>query len=118
MSADRKRLPIGMLALLLAIFGWGLEYKTSLYQHWRDPHPSSIPPAKLLAEGEKCDIEKLAASSIDSSSQVKVSSQLLPAAGFERERSRFEQPLSSATFDARRKLQRQTQSFIRPPPFS
>jgi len=52
-SAKRARLPLGTLALLLALFGWGLQYKTSLYHSGKDLHSHSVPPAKLLSEAER-----------------------------------------------------------------
>ncbi len=52
-SAHRAHLPIGMLALLLALFSWGLQYKISLYDHWRHPRASTEPPAKLLTDAER-----------------------------------------------------------------
>lgn len=58
-AAHRARLPIGTLALLLAVFGWGLHYKISLYQDLGCSFSStSVPPAKLLSEAEKIHAAK------------------------------------------------------------
>ena len=50
--AHRARLPFGMLVLLLAVIGWGLEYKISLYRAIYLHSPSPL-PAKLLSEAER-----------------------------------------------------------------
>jgi len=58
----RSRLPIGTLVLLLAVFGWGLGYKTSLYHPGKHFRAASPNPAKLLTETEREDSGKRAAS--------------------------------------------------------
>jgi hypothetical protein len=50
-SASHARRPFGTLVILLALIGWGLQYKTSLYYH--PFQTSSAPPAKLLSEAER-----------------------------------------------------------------
>lgn len=53
-SMHRSRLLIGTAALLLAVFGWRLHYKTSLYQDQaKDLHSTLVPPAKLLSDAER-----------------------------------------------------------------
>jgi hypothetical protein len=56
MKVNGRRLQIvaalGTLYLALAVFGWGLQYKLSLYEH-SDDHASSIPDAKLLSQKER-----------------------------------------------------------------
>lgn len=69
----RAQLPIGALLLVIALFAWGLEYKTSLYKHWRHPHASSFPPAKLLTDAERPLPSKRAATSYVATSPVRVS---------------------------------------------
>jgi hypothetical protein len=53
-SVRRIRLNLGILLLLLAVFGWGVQYKTSLYAEQVPSHHSE-PPAKLLSEAERAD---------------------------------------------------------------
>jgi hypothetical protein len=50
-AIQRNRLPLGCLALLLALFMWGLDYKLSLYHGAELSHPT-VTPAKLLSEAE------------------------------------------------------------------
>lgn len=57
----RARLPIGTLVLLLAVFGWGLGYKISLYGFGKPSHAASPRHAKLLTEAERCAAEKRSA---------------------------------------------------------
>jgi len=50
-SVRRNWLPLGAMALLFAVFLWGLHYKLSLYHHGQQSR-SSFPPAKLLSDAE------------------------------------------------------------------
>jgi hypothetical protein len=43
---------LGVIFLALAVFGWGLQYKLSLYGHSSE-FPNSIPHAKLLSPKER-----------------------------------------------------------------
>jgi hypothetical protein len=43
---------IGILVLTIAVFGWGLQYKLSLY-HQSGSHSTSIAQAKLLTQKER-----------------------------------------------------------------
>lgn len=45
-------LALGLLMLSAAVFGWGLQYKLSLY-HGKDPVSHQIPEAKLLSQKER-----------------------------------------------------------------
>jgi hypothetical protein len=45
-------LPLGFLMLSLAVFGWGLQYKLSLYQS-KDSITHQAPVAKLLSQKER-----------------------------------------------------------------
>jgi hypothetical protein len=45
-------LALGLLMLSAAVFGWGLQYKLSLY-HGKDPISHQIPEAKLLSQKER-----------------------------------------------------------------
>jgi hypothetical protein len=45
-------LPLGLLMLSLAVFGWGLQYKLSLYQA-KNSIAHSTPEAKLLSQKER-----------------------------------------------------------------
>jgi hypothetical protein len=52
-SAHRKRLPLGLVALLIFVFLWGLHYKLSLYHsHNAKQGHTEFPPAKLLSDAE------------------------------------------------------------------
>ena len=54
-------LPLGLLMLSLAVFGWGLQYKLSLYQG-KDSITHLAPVAKLLSQKERpAVVEALAA---------------------------------------------------------
>jgi hypothetical protein len=43
---------MGALALMIAVFGWGLQYKLSLYQRAAN-HSGSVSQAKLLSQKER-----------------------------------------------------------------
>jgi hypothetical protein len=45
-------LPLGLLMLSMAVFGWGLQYKLSLYQG-KDSITHLAPEAKLLSQKER-----------------------------------------------------------------
>jgi hypothetical protein len=47
-----KRLPMAMLLLAFAVFGWGLHYKLTLYEQGPQVRASE-PAAKLLSERER-----------------------------------------------------------------
>jgi hypothetical protein len=51
---NRRRvlLPLGLLMLSMAVFGWGLQYKLSLYQG-KDSISHLTPVAKLLSQKER-----------------------------------------------------------------
>jgi hypothetical protein len=55
-SPGRRRfaflLPLGLLMLSMAVFGWGLQYKLSLYQA-KDSISHLTPEAKLLSQKER-----------------------------------------------------------------
>jgi hypothetical protein len=54
-SAGNRRavlLPLGLLMLSLAVFGWGLQYKLSLYQS-KNSIAHLTPEAKLLSQKER-----------------------------------------------------------------
>jgi hypothetical protein len=54
-SAGKRRavlLPLGLLMLSLAVFGWGLQYKLSLYQA-KNSIAHLTPEAKLLSQKER-----------------------------------------------------------------
>lgn len=54
-SGNRHRavlLPLGLLMLSMAVFGWGLQYKLSLYQG-KDSITHLTPAAKLLSQKER-----------------------------------------------------------------
>jgi hypothetical protein len=45
-------LPLGLLMLSMAVFGWGLQYKLSLYKS-KDSISHMAPEAKLLSQKER-----------------------------------------------------------------
>jgi hypothetical protein len=52
---NRRRavlLPLGLLMLSMAVFGWGLQYKLSLYKS-KDSISHMAPEAKLLSQKER-----------------------------------------------------------------
>jgi hypothetical protein len=54
-SGNRRRavlLPLGLLMLSMAVFGWGLQYKLSLYQG-KGSITHQSPEAKLLSQKER-----------------------------------------------------------------
>lgn len=77
-SAHRARLPIGTLGILLALIGWGLQYKTSLYFHLFQTSPE--PPAKLLSDAERPRIEHRASVTLTQKDQARDTSHGVPAA--------------------------------------
>jgi hypothetical protein len=121
-AARRARLPIGTLALLLAVFGWGLHYKISLYQDLECSFSStSVPPAKLLSEAERIQVAKGGATSRISISGSRASSpDALAPAGTHYSKSISHGSsflLASREVVAERHLSSR-QFFIRPPPLT
>ena len=79
-SAHRRRLPLGIVALLVLVFLWGLHYKLSLYhsQDAKQGH-TAYPPAKLLSDAEnRCSPRAVIASLLKSQLKVAVISAALP----------------------------------------
>ncbi len=68
-------LALGLLMLSAAVFGWGLEYKLSLYQG-KDSISHQIPKAKLLSQKERPAMGQQAVSVLPNELQA---SNLLPA---------------------------------------
>lgn len=52
-STHRVRVPVGTLALLLALITWGIEYKASLCSEKGFQASVGAPPAKLLTDAER-----------------------------------------------------------------
>jgi hypothetical protein len=72
---------MGVLALMIAVFGWGLQYKLSLYQH-PGSHSRSVSQAKLLSQKERAeasDNQDLAAK-VDSDQRILIAGPTLLAA--------------------------------------
>jgi len=65
---------MGVLALTIAVFGWGLQYKLSLYQH-SGSHSRTVSEAKLLSQKERPSASNNldAAASVDFEHQILVS---------------------------------------------
>jgi len=117
-SADRRRVPIGTLVLLLAVFSWGLEYKTSLYHQWRNPRASANPPAKLLTDAERCLFSKASGTGAGLVSLVRSSTEPAPAADLEREPDQFAPAPAFGSRDSILWHQPRRGRFIRPPPLA
>jgi hypothetical protein len=115
----RIRLPFGTLVLLLAVFGWGLQYKTSLYQDQRSNlHSKSLPPAKLLSEAERIASSKHAVSSAGLITGVTTATLGAPWAGYDAELTLCEGCLSPTQRGAAPTRSFSAKLFIRPPPLS
>ena len=77
-------LPIGTAMLLVALIGWGLQYKTSLYQE-RYLHSPSPSPAKLLSDAERGVTSKVVLGSHNSTPLAKIAKFRAPAASYQGE---------------------------------
>jgi hypothetical protein len=63
-SGNRRRavlLPLGLLIMSMAVFGWGLQYKLSLYQG-KGSIAHLTPEAKLLSQKERPAANRVASS--------------------------------------------------------
>lgn len=117
--AHRARLPLGTLILLLAVFGWGLEYKTSLYQDQQSNlHSKSQPPAKLLSEAERNVSSKRMVSFAGLIGGVKIATPDLLATGNSVEQARCVSELCLPPQETAPRRSSSTKYFIRPPPLS
>lgn len=115
-SSRRAGLPIGTIVLLVAVFGWGLQYKTSLYQDLEcNLHSKSLPPAKLLTEAERITASRRA-TTLAGATGMMTATVHLPAAGCEIQLAQCESdlPLAGRAPVAARRLF--AKLFIRPPP--
>ena len=121
-TVHRARLPIGTLALLLAVFGWGLHYKISLYHDLECSFSSSsVPPAKLLSEAERIHVAKGSVTSAVSSSGSRVASpDALALAGkrYSKSTSDGGSFLLASCEDVAERHRNSGQLFIRPPPLT
>ena len=45
--------PAGSVVLIVALFGWGPQYRVSFWQQNKEPQSSQLPPAKFLSEAER-----------------------------------------------------------------
>ncbi len=117
-TAHRFRWPIGSLVLLLALFGWGLEYKLSLYHEWEVHHISSDPPAKLLTEAERRIAPKGAITSPVLVRPIRVLSAHALVPEYGREQARSASPLLPVFQEAPARYRLAGRFFIRPPPVS
>jgi hypothetical protein len=118
LSARRMRWPIGSLALLLALFGWGLEYKISLYHHGKPSHSTANPPAKLLTEAERRIAPKGAITSAVLVSPIRVLGAHALVAEYGREQARAAGSFLHVFQDAPARYRLAGRFFIRPPPLS
>jgi hypothetical protein len=118
-SEHRVRLPIGTVVLLMAVFGWGLEYKTSLYQEPGNIfHSRSLPPAKLLTEAERTLSSKQAAFGYGLNRGAKFASSHLLAAGWRVDQTACEGWAPYAYEGETPERSFAAKFFIRPPPLS
>lgn len=117
-TAHRMRWPIGSMVLLLALFGWGLEYKISLYHHGKPGHSTANPPAKLLTEAERRIAPKGAITSPGLVSPTRVFSTHALVAEYCSERARVAGPFLRVFQDAPARYRLAGRFFIRPPPLS
>lgn len=115
-SQHRFHLPIGTIALLLAIIAWGFHYKISLYQEQHELNTNITPPAKLLSEAEKSAISRTAAISPDS--QLRTADVHFFAAGFDVQPSDSAGVLSLIAEDDHSQKRTCWRFFLRPPPLA
>lgn len=116
-SAHKNRhLLISAVLLSLALFAWGLRYKTSLYHHIADFHFTQVSPAKLLSEAERCrDAQQAESSRQTKAAHPDASFFLLAQADLDKKISieRSPQPLQAEAPPRPRLVQR---FYLRPPP--
>lgn len=79
--ACRFHLPMGTLLLLMAVVGWGLQYKTARYARDASHRVSSAVPATFLNDGERTLISNAALQSRGSGLPVGLTSFNVYAAG-------------------------------------
>jgi len=116
-SAHRVRLSAGTLVILLALIGWGLQYKTSLYHNFFQTSPD--PPAKLLSDAERPCTEQISLASVASKVRTKSVSHSVLAAAFEREPARAEDAsLLVLQVAVSTPLRARTHFLLRAPPLS
>jgi hypothetical protein len=117
-TAHPSRLPLGMLALLFAIFFWGLHYKISLYQ---DPaqhlHSGSANQVKLLSEAERSLSPQAALHSALDTLTQHVSPQVLAVQSFGMAALRSDCSLHICIVQAAEQMPR-AHARIRPPPLA
>jgi hypothetical protein len=119
-SAHRPQIRIGMLALVLALVCWGVQYKTSLI--FRDQgktlYSSSRLPAKIFSESEKCFSATIAAASHDPITAVRAGSYYFLAVTPGSEAAPRESEIALSSLYIFPEYRRSSRSFIRPPPLS
>lgn len=112
----RFRLPIGTLVLLLAVVGWGLQYKTSLYPQANHRHAAAVIPAKLLNDGETSLTWNDAIPSTGSVLPIGLASPDAIATGYHREPERSEGHLCLVSQKVPREQRPDARFFLRGPP--
>lgn len=111
-----RRLLISAVLLSLALFAWGLRYKTSLYHHVSDLHSSWVSPAKLLSEAERCRDAKRADSSLQARAAHPHTSFALPEHAKRDEKASIAQPPHPSDFEAPPRPPSIRCFYLRPPP--
>lgn len=111
--ARRFRLPVG--TLLLAVVGWGLQYKASLYPQANHRHAAAVIPAKLLNDGETSLTWNDTIASTGPLFPIGLASLHVPATGYDREPGRSE-GISFVSREVPREQRRDRRFFLRGPP--
>jgi hypothetical protein len=118
----RTRFPVGTVMLLLALIGWGLQYKTSLILAEQDHtlYSSEILPAKILSDREECLSSKTAAAASPSMAPERIPAHCpVLARGRDREIAQCQTSLLMASpIVLHVRANSSATYFIRPPPLS
>lgn len=118
LSTSRSRaflLPLGLLMLSFAVFGWGLQYKLSLYQS-KDSISHQAPEAKLLSQKERpAAVQPVSARPTEIPAWLPFAGLLMLAAGLRRAAARYARPAIREKSRACPPLCLQV-VFLRPPP--
>lgn len=111
------RLPIGTAVLLIALIGWGLQYKTSLYQE-KYLHSPSPTPAKLLCETDRNLTAQCVLDSSLSTPSLNIADLHVLAANYEGELLRFDGVVQAVLQYPPLRHRPFEQSCLRAPPLS
>ena len=112
----RFRLPMRTLLLLMAVVGWGVQYKTAHYAQDPSHGVSSGVPATLLDDGERTLRSDCAVAPDRSGPPVGLTSPDVPVAGFHFEPVLPKGGLLPSAHDGARKDRLKVESSFRAPP--